>query len=487
MRAAGYLLLVCAVLVGGGSVHAQSIGSIEYVAGDAKVLRPEGQGRSAVRGDAIQSGETVETGSGRMHLRMVDGAYISLAPGTVLRFDEYRYSGAQDGKESALMNLVKGGMRTITGLIGRRNRDRYQLQTAVATIGIRGTEFAVTYGNSITVNVGGGEVSVCNDGGCLNLGSGQTGYVRDRLARPVLTQRTVVLPPPPVSAEVAGFRRSEDRNPSGQSEILAGPVEAAQQAITPPVVTPPQVVTPPPPVTPPIVPLTSGSYGLSSYISRADGAIAAGLLGGPIVFDTAGAMISYTDCCGFSYTGGIAADFGADGILAWGRWTGGNSTHPSVSGAIAIHHYVTGLNTPPSVLNTLVRTYASFASTAPTALSGGVITAGTANSATGTLNINFPAGTAGYTLSVPVAGFTFSLNGTATFVNNSVNSGDRRFLGGGTITSTGSGCTPSCTGQIPFGPNVMGLVFGASGERANLNYGFSSPAAGQVSGAVMFK
>ena len=115
------------------------------------------------------------------------------------------------------------------------------------------------------------------------------------------------------------------------------------------------------------------------------------------------------------------------------------------------------------------------------------MTAGVANAATGTLALNFGAGTAIYALTVPVAGFTFSLGGTATFVNNTPGSGDTRFLGGGTITSTGAGCTPSCTGQIPFGPNVMGFVLGASGERANLTYGFNSPPAGKISGAVVFR
>ncbi|MCE2950101.1 MAG: FecR domain-containing protein [bacterium] len=463
------LSLLLALLGAAGAAAAQGIGTIEYVSGNATVVQADRQVRSAARGGAIVSGETVETGSGRLHLRMVDGAYIALQPGTSLRFDEYRFAGTADGRESGVMSLLRGGMRTITGLVGRTNRDRYQLRTSVATIGIRGTEFAVSYGNSITVNVGGGEVSVCNEAGCLNLASGQTGYVADRNVRPVLTQRTVQLPPPPPPTIVEGFRFGEQRNAAGQSLLLASAVQGGS------------------PASAPVVPITSGSYALSSYVQRSDGALSAGLLGGPIVFDAAGAMTSYTDCCGFAYTGGVVADFGADGVVAWGRWTGGTSTHPSTGGAIAIQHYVTGLSTPASVLNTLSRAYVSFASTAPTALLNGVVTAGTPNSASGTLSLNFPAGTAAYSLTVPVAGFTFSLNGTGSFVNNAFNSGDRRFLGGGTISSTGAGCTPSCTGTIPFGPNVMGLVFGANGERANLNYGFNSPAAGKVSGAVVFR
>ena len=35
--------------------------------------------------------------------------------------------------------MLKGGIRAVTGYIGKRNRDAYKVHTAVATIGIRGT------------------------------------------------------------------------------------------------------------------------------------------------------------------------------------------------------------------------------------------------------------------------------------------------------------------------------------------------------------
>ena len=41
------------------------------------------------------------------------------------------------------MELLRGGMRTITGRIGRGSPSRYRLVTRMATIGIRGTEYGV--------------------------------------------------------------------------------------------------------------------------------------------------------------------------------------------------------------------------------------------------------------------------------------------------------------------------------------------------------
>lgn len=41
----------------------------------------------------------------------------------------------------SVLRLVKGGLRAVTGLIGRETRTQYQVLTPVATIGIRGTDF----------------------------------------------------------------------------------------------------------------------------------------------------------------------------------------------------------------------------------------------------------------------------------------------------------------------------------------------------------
>lgn len=66
-------------------------------------------------------------------------------------------------------------MRTITGLIGHKSRERYQLKTAVATIGIRGTEFTVNFNNSqLLMTTNHSSVDVCNTGGSLNAVTGQS-------------------------------------------------------------------------------------------------------------------------------------------------------------------------------------------------------------------------------------------------------------------------------------------------------------------------
>jgi len=66
-----------------------------------------------------------------------DQTRLVLRPNTVLRVGDY----SEIAPESLLLGLVKGGLRVVSGLIGKRNPDALRITTPTATIGIRGTEF----------------------------------------------------------------------------------------------------------------------------------------------------------------------------------------------------------------------------------------------------------------------------------------------------------------------------------------------------------
>jgi hypothetical protein len=192
-------------------------------------LDTHGRERVLTRGTTVGEGDTVDTGPGRVQLRFSDGAYVSLQPQSKFRIDAYRFDGKTDGSERGFFSLLQGGLRTITGLVGRTNKSNYQVTTAVATIGIRGTEYTVSYGNSVTGAVGEGEIVVCNGGGCLDVKNGESYFVADADVRPVITGKKTDLPPPqPESAPaelVAGDTKTSTGSPSGLQ--LAGTQQLA--------------------------------------------------------------------------------------------------------------------------------------------------------------------------------------------------------------------------------------------------------------------
>lgn len=108
-----------------GSVQAQSLGAAP---------------RALQRGDALYAQDRVYTGrrSG-VDIRFSDGGRLQLGAHAEFELAGYRW---QDQAGAFALRVSKGVFRLVSGLIGRYNRDQYNVNVGVATIGIRGTDFA---------------------------------------------------------------------------------------------------------------------------------------------------------------------------------------------------------------------------------------------------------------------------------------------------------------------------------------------------------
>jgi hypothetical protein len=78
----------------------------------------------------------------KAQLRMTDGGMIALKQNTELQISDYQFSD-ENGKGSVVMELVKGGLRSVTGAIKAKNGGDYSLKTPTGSIGIRGTHYEV--------------------------------------------------------------------------------------------------------------------------------------------------------------------------------------------------------------------------------------------------------------------------------------------------------------------------------------------------------
>src|SRR2546422_3860812 len=95
--------------------------------------------RRPVTEDSIFEGESIATGAnGEVHLRMEDGGFIAVRPGTRMRIAKFRAQG--DGSDAVNIGLLEGSFRSITGWIARFGRNNYQVRTPTVTIGVRGTD-----------------------------------------------------------------------------------------------------------------------------------------------------------------------------------------------------------------------------------------------------------------------------------------------------------------------------------------------------------
>ncbi len=121
----------------------ETAGEILLAKGEAVAEAGDGTRRALAKGDTVFVGDTIETApKSFVVVRFTDGGKVTVRPGTMLVIDEYAYGGDNDG---SALKLVKGGLRALTGAIAKQNPDAYRVDTPVATLGVRGTEFDVRW------------------------------------------------------------------------------------------------------------------------------------------------------------------------------------------------------------------------------------------------------------------------------------------------------------------------------------------------------
>lgn len=162
---------MCFGVMGSATVLAQDVGEVMSVIGGAKVYRGNNNlAQSVKKGMKVAEGDSIETPDGAyVYLTMQDQTFISLRPQSKITIEAYRIQNQQ--VQDVRIKLHKGVMRQVSGQVAK---DKYRLNTPVAAIGIRGTDFSV-YTNHLetraTVRSGGIVMSPFGEG-CAVLGSG---------------------------------------------------------------------------------------------------------------------------------------------------------------------------------------------------------------------------------------------------------------------------------------------------------------------------
>lgn len=179
------LTVVALTLIGMQAAFAE--GTLTHLSGQVSVKNAAGASTPAAVGAKVVVGDTVLTGKGAFaRMEMSDGGEMVLRPESQLQVQAYHFIAAKPKEDSFIFSMVKGGIRTVTGLIGKRgNRDAYSLKTETATVGIRGTQFdlrvcagncgALADGTYLAVRFG--AVQTTNAQGTLAVAAGQVAYV----------------------------------------------------------------------------------------------------------------------------------------------------------------------------------------------------------------------------------------------------------------------------------------------------------------------
>jgi hypothetical protein len=419
-------------------------GKVDFAIGNITVTGSDGRGRPLTKGAEVKSGDKIVcSADGRAQIRFSDGAYVSLQPNTEFDIKEYRYSGKTDGTESALFGLFKGAMRTVTGLVGRTNKSRYQISTTTATIGIRGTGGLIAIGadGSTLVTGTSGIWTLSNKGGTIDIPAGTAGIAGANVNVPPKPADGIPVVPPP---------QSTPRLPV-LGTIVQGDVvnlQGSQASL-----------------------FKAGGPGYAVAFFG-EGGLNNTVIGGPAtitssnaIFDSAGLLLQFNQPGSVANTFtlvGAQVEGGTDGVLSWGRWIGEVLVNSTPVGPITTNqglHYVAGLPTPAASMPTGgTFTYNLIGATSPT-LANRTVAPGVLNSAS--LVGNFTTATVNVNLSATAGGSTFTGTAAGTI-------GGSTFGATGTANATGVGATIGCSGSCAL--SVNGFFAGTGASHAGLVY-----------------
>jgi hypothetical protein len=153
-------------------------GRVLSVVGDAEAVSSHGVTRRLAQGDVVREGDTLATGAdSHLQLRMADDALLALRPDSRLRLHIYNFVERGAPGSYASMELFVGGLRSITGAIGRIEKHNYLIRGGKSLIGVRGTDHEVFVVDAGTYDrVTQGATYIADERGRVDLEPGETGF-----------------------------------------------------------------------------------------------------------------------------------------------------------------------------------------------------------------------------------------------------------------------------------------------------------------------
>ncbi len=122
------------------------VGRVVWVKGELRAIMPNKEERILQKMSVIYLSDMLVTDAkSQAQIAFTDNTLLTFRPDTKFSIEQYAYKPqAKKGSVGKyVMNLIQGGFRTITGLIAKDNPSDYQVNTPVATIGVRGTDYTV--------------------------------------------------------------------------------------------------------------------------------------------------------------------------------------------------------------------------------------------------------------------------------------------------------------------------------------------------------
>ena len=118
------------------------IGLVKVTEGTATVQRRD-ETLPARLGLALEEGDILRTGAdGRVGVVLRDDTRLSLGPESEILIDRFAFAPAQS-RLGLVVKMARGIMAFVSGNIAKLSQDAVRVETPVAIVGVRGTQFLV--------------------------------------------------------------------------------------------------------------------------------------------------------------------------------------------------------------------------------------------------------------------------------------------------------------------------------------------------------
>lgn len=207
-------------------------GFFQSVTGDVKAATGAAAPASVAKDQRIVPGTTVTTGPGAQTIiRFDDGHAVVLNENTEFRVNEYSYDRDKPQNDNVAVQLFKGALRSVSGLIGSRSRNSFAFIAPQATIGIRGTDFMIALVNPAYLSVTQGSIAATNAAGSATFAAGTTATVASSTTLAVAIPASA-LPPSVAStfSNLSSVAVGAGAGAAGASGAAAGGVTAGMIA-----------------------------------------------------------------------------------------------------------------------------------------------------------------------------------------------------------------------------------------------------------------
>lgn len=147
---------------------------------------PSAPSRPLTLGSPVYNSDILKSEKGAYAVLVFkDKGRITLEESSSFAVKDYSFKNNKS-EDKAIYKLIKGGMRVLTGKIGKTNKQSFSIETPVATIGIRGTGFDLFFSSSegLYSSVWLGTITQTNDSGMSELSLGSAALINSLKTQP---------------------------------------------------------------------------------------------------------------------------------------------------------------------------------------------------------------------------------------------------------------------------------------------------------------